>query len=89
MEACFNHFLLNIFMLTFVIKVNKDLSYFPHIRVDTIVHSLTSTTYSSIMSSKRATDIFKPKVSKSNERMNTNLQNASVEQENDAHLNEK
>ena len=40
------------------------------------------------MSSKRATGFFKPKASKSNKGMNTNLQNASVEQENDAHLNE-
>ena len=65
-------------MLTFGIKVNKDLPNFRHIRVDTSVHSPTSTTYSSIMSSKRVTD----------EGTNTNLQNASVEQENDAHLNE-
>ena len=71
-------------MLIFCIKVNKDLPYFPHIRVDTIVHSLTSATSSSIMSSKRVTDFFKPKVSKSNEVMNTNLQNAGVKQENDA-----
>ena len=41
------------------------------------------------MSSKRATGFFKPKASKSNKGMNTNLQNASVEQENDAHLNEE
>ena len=41
------------------------------------------------MSSKRVTDFFKPKVSKSNEGVNTNLQNTSVEQENDPHLNEK
>ena len=78
METRFSHFLLNLSMLTFGIKVNKDLPNFPHIRVDTSVHSLTSTTYSSIRSSKRVTD----------EGMNTNLQNASVEQENDAHLNE-
>ena len=58
-------------------------------RVATIFHSLTSTTYSSNMGSKRVTDFFKPKVSKSSERVNTNLQNASVEQENDPHLNEK
>ena len=78
METRFSHFLLNLSMLTFGIKVNKDLPNFPHIRVDTSVHSPTSTTYSSIRSSKRVTD----------EGMNTNLQNASVEQENDAHLNE-
>ena len=41
------------------------------------------------MSSNRATGFFKPKPSKSNEGMNTNVQNASVEQENDAHLNEE
>ena len=77
-------------MLTFGIKVNKDLSYFPHIRVATIVHSVTSKTYSSIMSSERVTDLFKLRVSKSNnEGMNTNLQNISVEQEIDVHLNEK
>ena len=35
------------------------------------------------------TDFFKPKVSKSHEGMSTNLQNASVEQENDSLLNEK
>ena len=58
-------------------------------RVDTIFHSLTSTTYSNNMSSKRVTDFFKPKVSKSSEGVTTNLQNASVKQENDQHLNEK
>ena len=41
------------------------------------------------MSSKRVTEFFKPKVSWSSEGVNTNLQNASVEQENDPHLNEK
>ena len=77
-------------MLTFGIKVNKDLSYFPHIRVATIVHSLTSTTYSSVMSSERVTDLFKLRVSKSNnEGINTNLQNTNVEHKNDVHLNEK
>ena len=44
-------------------------------RVDTIVHSLISTTYSSNMSSKRVT---------ANEGVNTDLQNAS-----DPHLNKK
>ena len=75
-------------MLTFGIKVNEDLSYFPH-TFDTIVRSLTSTTYSSIMSSKGVTNFFNPKVSKSNEGINTNLQNVSVEEVNDKHLNEK
>ena len=90
MEAHFTHFLLNLSMLTFGIKVNKAfLSYFPHMRVDTIFHSLTSTTYSSNMSGKRVTDFFKPNVSKSSEGVNTNPQDASVEQENDPNLNEK
>ena len=40
------------------------------------------------MSSKRVTDFFQPKVSKYNERVNTNLQNVSMEQENDPRLNE-
>ena len=35
------------------------------------------------------TDFSKPKVSKSYEEVNANLQNANVEQENDPHLNEK
>ena len=79
MEARFTHFLLNLSMLTFGIKVNKAfLSYFPLMTVATIFHSLTSTTYSSNMSSKRVTDFFKPKVSKSSEGVNTNLQNAIV-----------
>ena len=90
MEPCFTHFLLSFSMLTFGIKVNKRLlSYFPHKRVDTIVHSLSSTTYSSNMSSERVMGFFKPKVSISNEGVNTNLQKASVEQENDPHLNKK
>ena len=72
------------FMLIFCCRVNKDLIYFPLIRVDSILHSLTSATSSSIMSSKRVRDFFKPKVSRSNEGMNTNLLNAGVEQENDA-----
>ena len=58
-------------------------------RVDTIVRSLTSTIYSSNTSNKKVTDFFKPKVSKSHEGMSTNLQNASVEQDNDSLLNEK
>ena len=41
------------------------------------------------MSSKRVTDFLKSKVSKANEGVNTNHQNASVEQENNPHLNEK
>ena len=82
--------MLNLSMIIFGIKVNKAfLSYFPHMRVEAIFHSLTSTTYSSNMSFKRVTDFFKPKVSKSSEGVNTNLQNASVEQENDPNLNEK
>ena len=75
-------------MLTFGIEVNENLSHFPH-TFDTIVRSLTSTTYSSIMSSKGVTNFFNPKVSKSNEGINTNLQDVSVEQVNDKHLNEK
>ena len=34
-------------------------------------------------------DVFSQKVSKSNKGVNTNLQKASVEQENDLYLNEK
>ena len=67
----------------------KFISAFPHMRVDTIFHSLTSTTYSSNMNSKRVTDFFSRKVSKSSEEVNTNLQNATVELENDQQLNEK
>ena len=42
------------------------------------------------MSSERVTDLFRLRVSKSNnEGINTNLQNTSVEHKNDVHLNEK
>ena len=41
------------------------------------------------MSNKRVTDFFKPKVSKSNKGVSTNLPNASAKQGNDPHLNEK
>ena len=57
-------------------------------RVDTICRSLPSTIYSSNIISKRVTEFFKPKASKSREQVNINLQNASVEQENVPHLNE-
>ena len=65
------------------------ISVFPHMRVDTIFHSLTSTTYSSNMNSKRVINFFNRKVSKSSEEVNTNLQNAIMELENDQQLNEK
>lgn len=57
-------------------------------RVDTIFHALT-TIYSRNMSDKRVILSFQLNLSKSVEGVNTNLQNASVEQRNDPRLNEK
>ena len=56
--------------------------------IDSIYRSLHSTTYSINIISNRVKDFFKPKVSKSSEEVNINLQNTSVEQENDPRLNE-
>ena len=57
-------------------------------RVDIIFHALT-TIYSRNMSDKKVILSFQLNLSKSSEGVNTNLQNASVEQRNDPRLNEK